>query len=180
MAGAFFDFGAVLDDAAVVGRENADEVALLLIPVGQDVLGLGGAGVLLVVFEEPLDGGEVRTASLFKDMDVESVGLEDAVRLLSLPRSLGTDPGTGEEITALGAKPTLGIGELVGTHHATVDEIMQELLVYERRALELYERLRVTVEGVDVSLEEYARTMIRSETLHIAEVEKMSRKRGDA
>jgi DNA topoisomerase-1 len=33
-------------------------------------------------------------------MDVESVSLEDAVRLLSLPRSLGTDPGTGEEITA--------------------------------------------------------------------------------
>ena len=86
----------------------------------------------------------------------------------------------GEEITSMGAKPTLGIGELVGTHHATVDEIMQELLVYERRALGLYEQLRTTVEGVDVSLEEYARTMIRSETLHIAEVQKMSLKRGDA
>jgi bacterioferritin len=86
----------------------------------------------------------------------------------------------GEEITALGAKPTLAIGELVGTHHPTVDEILQELLTYERRSLALYEQLRTTVEGQDVSLEEYARTMIRSETLHIAEVQKMLKKRGDA
>ncbi|HVS69208.1 MAG TPA: type I DNA topoisomerase [Mycobacteriales bacterium] len=52
------------------------------------------------VTTQPLDGGDTKTASLFKDMDVESVTLEDAVRLLSLPRSLGTDPATGEEITA--------------------------------------------------------------------------------
>jgi DNA topoisomerase-1 len=52
------------------------------------------------VTTQPLDGGETKTASLFKDMEVESVTLEEAVRLLSLPRSLGTDPATGEEITA--------------------------------------------------------------------------------
>jgi DNA topoisomerase-1 len=52
------------------------------------------------VTTQPLDGGEVKTASLFKDMEVESVTLEDAVRLLSLPRLLGTDPASGEEITA--------------------------------------------------------------------------------
>jgi DNA topoisomerase-1 len=52
------------------------------------------------VTTQPLDGGESKTASLFKDMDVESVTLEEAVRLLSLPRSLGVDPATGEEITA--------------------------------------------------------------------------------
>ncbi|HVV77352.1 MAG TPA: type I DNA topoisomerase [Mycobacteriales bacterium] len=56
------------------------------------------------VTTQPLDGGEVKTASLFKDMDVESVSLEDAVRLLSLPRSLGDDPATGEEITALNGR----------------------------------------------------------------------------
>jgi DNA topoisomerase-1 len=32
-------------------------------------------------------------------MDIESVTLDDALRLLSLPRVLGTDPSTGEEIT---------------------------------------------------------------------------------
>jgi DNA topoisomerase-1 len=56
------------------------------------------------VTTQPLDGGEVKTASLFKDMDVESVTLEDAVRLLSLPRVLGKDPGSGEEITALNGR----------------------------------------------------------------------------
>lgn len=86
----------------------------------------------------------------------------------------------GEEVTTLGGRPTLRIGELVGTHHATVDEIMQELLVYERRSLEAYGRLLRVVDGSSVSLEEYARQMIRLEELHIAEVGKMLRKRGDA
>jgi DNA topoisomerase-1 len=41
-----------------------------------------------------------RTSSLFKSMDVETVTLDDALRLLSLPRVVGVDPATGEEITA--------------------------------------------------------------------------------
>jgi DNA topoisomerase-1 len=41
-----------------------------------------------------------RAASLFASMSPETVTLEEATRLLSLPRSLGTDPAEGEEITA--------------------------------------------------------------------------------
>ncbi|AZI57163.1 type I DNA topoisomerase [Nakamurella antarctica] len=41
-----------------------------------------------------------RTASLFKSMTVESVTLEEALRLLTLPRVVGVDPETNAEITA--------------------------------------------------------------------------------
>jgi DNA topoisomerase-1 len=41
-----------------------------------------------------------RTASLFKDMSPETVTLQDALRLLSLPRVVGVDPESGDEITA--------------------------------------------------------------------------------
>ncbi len=41
-----------------------------------------------------------RTGSLFKDMSTETITLEQALRLLSLPRVVGADPESGEEITA--------------------------------------------------------------------------------
>jgi bacterioferritin len=86
----------------------------------------------------------------------------------------------GEEVTSLGARVSLGIGELVGTHHDSVDEMMQEMLVHERHGVALYTRLLEVTEGRSVSLEELARTTIRAEELHIAEIEKMLRRRGDA
>ena len=67
-----------------------------------------------------------------------------------------------------------------GTHHESVDDIMQELLVHERRGIDLYQRLLNLSEGRSVSLEEFARQKIRNEEMHVAEIEKMLRRRGDA
>jgi bacterioferritin len=86
----------------------------------------------------------------------------------------------GEEVTALGGNVSLSIGDLVGTHHPAVDDMLQEMLVQERRGVDLYRQLLALTEGRSVSLEELARQMIRSEELDIAEIEKMLRKRGDA
>lgn len=41
-----------------------------------------------------------RTASLFKSMQVEEIDLETALKLLDLPRIVGIDPESGDEITA--------------------------------------------------------------------------------
>jgi DNA topoisomerase-1 len=41
-----------------------------------------------------------RTASIFKSMDLATIDLETALRLLDLPRVVGVDPESGEEITA--------------------------------------------------------------------------------
>ena len=50
--------------------------------------------------EDAPKSAKPRTGSLFKSMSLDSVSLEDAVKLLSLPRVVGEDPESGEEITA--------------------------------------------------------------------------------
>jgi DNA topoisomerase-1 len=46
------------------------------------------------------DAPKPRTASLFKSMDPATVDLDTALKLLGLPRVVGADPDSGEEITA--------------------------------------------------------------------------------
>jgi DNA topoisomerase-1 len=53
---------------------------------------------------EAKDGERPLTASLFSAMSPATVTLEEALRLLSLPRAVGADPASGEEIQALNGK----------------------------------------------------------------------------
>jgi DNA topoisomerase I len=50
--------------------------------------------------EDAPKSAKPRTSSLFKSMNVDTVTLDDALRLLTLPRVVGVDPESGEEITA--------------------------------------------------------------------------------
>jgi DNA topoisomerase-1 len=45
-----------------------------------------------------------RTSSLLKEMSLDTITLDDALRLLTLPRVVGADPADGEEITALNGR----------------------------------------------------------------------------
>jgi DNA topoisomerase-1 len=59
-----------------------------------------GPYVTEILEESAPKSAKPRTASLFADMAVDTVTLEQALRLLSLPRVVGVDPGDGVEITA--------------------------------------------------------------------------------
>ena len=79
-----------------------------------------------------------KTASLFKTMSVSTVSLEEAIKLLSLPRVLGLDPESGAEITAQNGKfgPYLKRG--TDSRSLTAEEQIFELTLDE--AVEIYKQ----------------------------------------
>jgi DNA topoisomerase-1 len=82
------------DGDTVLGKDPA---------TGREIVarsGRYGPYVTEVLEEGAAKNAKPRTGSLFKSMQVQTVSLDDALRLLSLPRLVGLDPGTGEEITA--------------------------------------------------------------------------------
>jgi DNA topoisomerase-1 len=79
-----------------------------------------------------------RTGSLFKDMTTESVTLEEALRLLSLPRLVGNDPESGEEITAQNGR--YGPYLKKGTDSRSLTSEEQLFTVTLDEALEIYKQ----------------------------------------
>jgi len=73
---------------------------------GLEVYAKAGRFGPYVQLGQPEDGAKERprTSSLFKTMSVETVTLEDALALLSLPRAVGIDPADGQEIVASNGK----------------------------------------------------------------------------
>ncbi|WP_454041546.1 type I DNA topoisomerase [Cellulosimicrobium sp. Marseille-Q8652] len=79
-----------------------------------------------------------RTGSLLKTQTLESVTLEDALQLLSLPRVVGTDPESGEEITAQNGR--YGPYLKKGTDSRTLPSEEAMFTVTLDEALELYKQ----------------------------------------
>ncbi len=76
-----------------------------------------------------------RTASLFKDMDLATIDLDTAVRLLSLPRVVGADP-EGQQITAQNGR--YGPYLKRGTDSRTLATEQQIFEITLEEALEIY------------------------------------------
>lgn len=76
-----------------------------------------------------------KTASLFKDMNLATVTLEDAVKLLSLPRVVGKD-ADGVEITAQNGR--YGPYLKKGTDSRSLESEEQLLTITEEEALQIY------------------------------------------
>jgi len=81
----------------------------------------------------------------------------------------------GEILTGLGGHPTQGIATIEESHDHTLEAILNESIAHERRALDLYRKLLGLSEGNSVYLEEYARTQIGQEELHVIEMNKLLR-----
>ena len=104
---------------------------------GLDIIvkdGRYGAYVTLVDEGNP----KPKTASLFKSMSVATVSLEEAVKLLSLPRVLGNDPESGAEITAQNGKYGPYLKRGTDSRSLTSEEQIFELTLEE--AIEIYKQ----------------------------------------
>lgn len=80
----------------------------------------------------------------------------------------------GEKITAYGGHPTVKVKAVPETNNHNVMEILKESLGFEKETLGLYHEVLASV-GDDIALEEVIRDLIRQETEHVEEVQKMIR-----
>ncbi|MDJ0796755.1 MAG: ferritin-like domain-containing protein [Calothrix sp. MO_167.B12] len=81
----------------------------------------------------------------------------------------------GEILTGLDGHPTLKIAPLEETEKHSVKDILEESLLHERNALDMYKKLLDIVNDASIYLEEFARTMIGQEEMHNIELKKMLR-----
>ncbi|HCS62381.1 MAG TPA: type I DNA topoisomerase [Microbacterium sp.] len=82
------------------------------------------------------DAPKPRTGSLFRSMSVETIDLDTALMLLSLPRVVGADPESGDQITAQNGR--YGPYLKKGTDSRSLESEQQILDVTLEQALEIY------------------------------------------
>ncbi|MCU1513285.1 MAG: topA [Microbacteriaceae bacterium] len=94
-----------------------------------------------------------RTASIFKSMDLATVDLETALRLLALPRIVGQDPESGEDITAQNGKFGPYLKKGADTRSLTEEDQIFELDL--AGALELYAQPKYGARRASSALKEF-------------------------
>lgn len=94
-----------------------------------------------------------RTASLFKSMDLESIDLETALRLLDLPRVVGKDPESGEEILAQNGRYGPYLKKGADTRSLTTEDQIFEIDL--AGALELFAQPKYGAKRASSALKEF-------------------------
>jgi DNA topoisomerase-1 len=89
------------------------------------------------------DGEKPKTSSLFKGMSLNDITLEDALRLLTIPRTLGVDPENKEPVTAHNGKFGPYIKRGTQTANMGVENEPKLLTMTLEEALELLKQPRV-------------------------------------
>ncbi len=95
-----------------------------------------GPYVTEVLPEDAPKSRKPRTSSLFKSMNLDTITLDDALRLLTLPRVVGTDPESGDEITAQNGR--YGPYLKKGTDSRSIDSEEKLLTITLEEALAIY------------------------------------------
>ncbi len=81
----------------------------------------------------------------------------------------------GELLTGLGGHPSQKIPNIEETNKHSINDLLNESLVHESKAIDLYKELLNCSEGKSLYIEEYAREMIKQEEMHSIEIKKMLR-----
>ena len=99
------------------------------------------------------DAPKPRTASLFRSMSVETIDIDTALKLLSLPRTVGVDPESGEEITAQNGR--FGPYLKKGTDSRSLENEQQIFDITLEEALALYAQPKYGARRASSALAEF-------------------------
>jgi DNA topoisomerase-1 len=94
-----------------------------------------------------------RTASIFASMDINTIDLDTALKLLSLPRVVGVDPETGTEIFAQNGRFGAYLKKGVDTRSLTSEELIFDIDL--AGALELYAQPKYGGRAASSALKEF-------------------------
>ncbi len=108
---------------------------------------------------------KARTASIFKSMDLATVDLDTALRLLDLPRVVGMDPESGEEILAQNGRFGPYLKKGVDTRSLTEEDQIFEIDL--AGALELYAQPKYGARRASSALKEFENDPVSEKPIRI-------------
>lgn len=106
-----------------------------------------------------------RTGSLFRSMSVDTIELDTALQLLSLPRVVGADPESGEEITAQNGR--FGPYLKKGTDSRSLESESQIFDVTLEQAVEIYAQPKYGARRASSALAEFEADPVSGKPIRI-------------